>query len=93
MVSPVPLVAQLWLLAEVGIGIDANATGIDILEYGICILVRYRSIPVPDWAPYRYRTGSGTGTIFISCTGVTGLRHLKKLRRKKGIHTCTCLHC
>jgi hypothetical protein len=39
------------LLAEVGIGTDANATGIDISEYGICILVRYRSIPVPDCAP------------------------------------------
>jgi hypothetical protein len=37
------------LLAEVGIGTDADATRIDISEYGIS--VRYRSIPVPDWVP------------------------------------------
>jgi hypothetical protein len=46
-----------------GIGIEADAAGIDIPAS--CILVRYRSIPVQDWVLLSlYRTGSGIG-VFV----------------------------
>ncbi len=52
------------LAANLGIGIEVNATCIGIPAYWIS--VRYRSIPVPDRVPlFQYRTGSGIGILFI----------------------------
>ena len=82
------------LLAEVGIGTDADATRIDISEYGIS--VRYWSIQYRTGPPYRY---GGTGLVLASGLFLILYRtdripaFQKTVRRKKGIHTCTCLHC
>jgi hypothetical protein len=47
----------------VGIGIKADAAGNGIPAFDISI--RHRSIPVTDWVfLFRYRTGSGIGTLF-----------------------------
>jgi hypothetical protein len=52
---------------------EANTAGIGIPAS--CILVRYRSIPVPDWVLLsRYRTGSGIGVFVHSGTGLIRCR-------------------
>jgi hypothetical protein len=58
------------VIAQLGIGIKADAAGIGIPASDISF--RYRSIPVQDWVPlFCYRIGSGICNIFYSDTRLT----------------------
>jgi hypothetical protein len=66
---------------SVKLGKGGHPTGVGI--QASVILVRYRSIPVPDRVTLlQYQTGPGIGIFFLSGTVLTGCqtdRHFKKL--------------